>query len=84
MSARRARKKSTSANAEVERQPKTTPTQKSRELHIYDGQTRLGKITIAEDTFTAFDASGTKLGVFADQAAAAFALGAAMKAGGRG
>jgi hypothetical protein len=55
-----------------------------RMLHVYDGQALLGEISITDDEFTAFDVEGKKLGTFADQMAAAFAIGAAMKAGHRG
>jgi hypothetical protein len=51
------------------------------ELHIYDGQVLLGKTVIANDAFIAFDANGRKLGNFADQTAAAFAIGATQGGG---
>jgi hypothetical protein len=49
----------------------------ARELNVYDGQDRIGLILIEDDSFTAFDAAGKRLGVFGDQKSAALAIGAA-------
>ena len=49
---------------------------RNRELSVYVGQVRLGRIMVeGDDDFIAIDADGNKLGIFASQAAAAFALG---------
>jgi hypothetical protein len=50
-----------------------------RELQIYDGRDRIGRIVVDGEKATAYNVKGRSLGTFADVKAAANAIEAARK-----